>query len=38
MLYGDERHSMKQMMFSRVLTVVACALVLCALVPTQDAD
>ena len=25
---------MKQMMFSRVLTVVACALMLCVLVPT----
>lgn len=34
MLYGDERHSMRQMAFSRVLTVAACALVLCVLVPT----
>ena len=34
MLYGDERPSMKQMMFSRVLAVVACALMLCVSVPT----
>ena len=34
MLYGDERLAMKQMTFSRVLTVVPCALMLCVLVPT----
>ena len=33
MLSGDERRAMKQMAFSRVLTVVACGLTLCTLAP-----
>jgi YD repeat-containing protein len=31
---GDERLAMKQMTFSRVLTIVACVLMLCALAST----
>ena len=31
---ADERQTMKQMAFSRVLTVVACVLALCLLAPT----